>query len=62
MRLFERICAGYDMLWQWEWNTKAISFNLFSHPLVDMRKALPRDTEKKSIIPLKHAVKAEDVD
>lgn len=28
----------------------------------DMRKALPRDVDKESIIPLKHPVRAEDVD
>ena len=29
---------------------------------LDMRKALPRDVEKKSIIPLDHPVKAEDLE
>jgi len=28
---------------------------------LDMRKALPRDVEKKSIIPLTHPVRPEDV-
>lgn len=28
----------------------------------DMRKALPRDIEKKSIIPLPHPVSADEVD
>lgn len=30
--------------------------------LADMRKAMPRDVHKKSIIPLKRPVRAEDLD
>lgn len=35
-----------------------IFFDLYS---LDMRKALPRDTEKKSIIPLSHPVYPKDL-
>lgn len=31
-------------------------------PVADMRKALSRDTEKKSIIPLPHPVRPEDIE
>jgi len=40
------------------YKNKNIKNNLFS----DMRKALNRDVEKKSIIPLEHPVRLDDCD
>lgn len=43
------------------------SMSIFGVPLIilftaDMRKALPRDTEKKSVVPLSHPVMPEDLE
>lgn len=38
------------------------SYSLFFGPLLDMRKALSRDIEKKSVIPLKRAVTPDELE
>jgi len=39
------------------------SFKRFNFiPYADMRKALPRDVEKKSVIPLPYPVRPEDIE
>lgn len=43
-------------------NTSTAEFFFFLFPVADMRKALSRDTEKKSIIPLPHPVRPEDIE
>lgn len=39
-----------------------ITITTFFPFAVDMRKALSRDTEKKSVIPLPHPVRPEDIE
>lgn len=52
-----------DAYGEYEWNG---FFNDFEHNfdsiISDMRKAMPRDVDKKSMIPLKHPVHCDEVE